>query len=50
MEAGVRCYLAWGEADAAYSDGEGLTATCGGAEEGLLGHFAEASDDRHGIC
>lgn len=51
MEAGVRRHLPGGEADVAYSHRQGLAAAPGGAEQGLLGHLAEGSDDRHaGTC
>lgn len=51
VKAGIRRHLTRREADAAHSHSEGLAATPWGAEQGLLGHFAEGSDDRHaGIC
>ncbi len=51
MEAGVRRHLPGGEADVAYSHCQWLAAAPGGAEQGLLGHLAEGSDDRHdGTC
>lgn len=51
MEAGIRCHLSWGEADVAYSHSEGLAAAPGGAEQGLLGHLSECSDNGHaGTC
>lgn len=46
MEAGVRGDLPRGEADVAHSHGERLAARWS-AEEGLLGHLAEGSDDGH---
>lgn len=51
MEAGVGRHLPGGEADVAHSHGERLAAAPRGAEQGLLGHLAEGSDDRHaGTC
>lgn len=51
MEAGVRRHLPGGEADVAHSHRQGLAAAPRGAEQGLLGHLAEGSDDRHaGTC
>lgn len=51
VEAGIRRHLARGEADVSHRHCEGLAAAPRGAEQGLLGHFAEASDDRHaGTC
>lgn len=47
MEAGVRRDLPGGEADVAHSHSEGLAAARRGAEQGLLGHLAEDSDDGH---
>lgn len=47
VKAGVRRHLTWGEADVAYSHCQWLAAAPRGAEQGLLGHLAEASDDRH---
>lgn len=47
MEAGVRGDLPRGEADVAHSHGEGLAAARRRAEQGLLGHLAEGSDDGH---
>lgn len=47
MEAGVRRDLSRGEADVAHSHGEGLAAARRSAEQGLLGHLAEGSDDGH---
>lgn len=51
MEAGVRRHLSRGEADVAHSHRQGLAAAPRGAEQGLLGHLAEGSDNRHaGVC
>lgn len=51
MEAGVGSHLPRGEADVAHSHRQGLAAAPRGAEQGLLGHLAEGSDDRHvGTC
>lgn len=47
MEAGVGRDLTRGEADVAHSHGEGLAATRWSAEQRLLGHLAEGSDDGH---
>lgn len=49
MEAGVGCHLPRGEADVAHSHGQGLAAAPRGAEQGLLGHLTEDSDDRHAV-
>lgn len=51
VEAGVRRHLPRGEADVAHSHRQGLAAAPRGAEQGLLGHLAEGSDNRHdGTC
>lgn len=47
VEAGVWCDLPGGEADVAHSHSEGLAAARRRAEQGLLGHLAEGSDDGH---
>lgn len=51
MEAGIRSHLPRGEADVAHGHCQGLAAAPRGAEQRLLGHLAEGSDDRHaGTC
>lgn len=47
VEAGVRRDLSRGEADVAHRHGEGLAAAGRSAEQRLLGHLAERSDDGH---
>jgi len=47
VEARIGCDLPRGEADGAHGHSEGLAATPRSAEQGLFGHFAEGSDDRH---
>lgn len=47
MEAGIRRHLSRREADVAYGHRQGLAAAPWGAEQGLLGHLAEGSDNRH---
>lgn len=49
VEAGVRGDLPGGEADVSHGHGEGLAAARRRAEQGLLGHLAEGSDEGH-IC
>lgn len=47
MEACIGSDLPRGEADVSYSHHQGLAAAPRGAEQSLLGHLTEGSDDRH---